>query len=104
MRIPEDILFRFFSPKNRRPPSQDAGTEPVDQAPASHDALARERSRAWQKQAEEAAAQRQARAYEEEQHGGEERRKNDRRKRQVNVLLDTRTNPSRRHRPIDVKA
>lgn len=103
MRIPEDVLFRFFKPKTRQPPSEDAGTEPVDQTPASRDALAQERSGAWRRQAEEASAQRQARAYEEQQHAGEERRRHDRRKRQEHVLLDTRAG-SRRQRSVDVKA
>lgn len=103
MRIPEESIFRFFTPKTRQSPAEEAGAEPIDAAAANRDALARERARAWEKQAEEATAQRQAHAYEEQQHAGEERRKHDRRQRQVNVLLDTRMN-SRRHRTIDVKA
>lgn len=101
MRIPEETVFRFFTRKTRQTPAEEQAPEPVDGLAASRDAPAHERSRTWQKQAEEATAQRQARAYEEQQHAGEERRKHDRRKKKQDVLLDTRTAPAS---TIDVKA
>lgn len=105
MRIPEEPVFRFFTPKRRQSPTEEEAAEPVDASAAGRDALARERGRIQREKAAEAEAAEAARTrtFEQQRHAGDDRRKNDRRKRQVDVLLDTRTG-SRRQRAIDVKA
>ena len=105
MKITKDTPHRFFAsglPASLSSRGEDPGTEPVHTVVADRDAATRGRAAA-QHQEDEASRKRAS------GHAlpptGEERRKNDRRKRQVDVVLDTRVTPSRRQYPsIDVKA
>lgn len=113
MRIPEDALYWSFDPRSRQPAAEETGTEPVDSLTASQDALARQRSRREKRAQENNAPLRQSaqetpQATEQSQEPEPtERRLSERRKRQQDVLLDTRVTPCRRLaiRPaVDVEA
>lgn len=100
MRIPEEAAIRFYLPK-RNANVEEPEIEAVDGPTAGRDALARERLRNDRRQEKKA----REGNPKETPHTGEERRQHDRRKRQEDVLLDTRTTPSRRSYPsIDEEA
>ena len=102
MKITKDTPHRFFAsglPASLSSRGEDPGTEPVHTVVADRDAATRQRAAAQNREDEDSRKRASLPPT------GEERRKHDRRKRQVDVVLDTRVTPSRRQYPsIDVKA
>lgn len=106
MRILEETIFRFFEQRKGKSPAETQGTLPVDALAAGRDALSPARLRDAKKQALDRASEQAEQRRRHATDGEEERRRQDRRKQQQDVLLDTRTSPSRRRTPypaIDVK-
>ena len=106
MRILEETIFRFFEQRKGKSSAETQGTLPVDALAAGRDALSPARLRDAKKQALDRASEQAEQRRRHATDGEEERRRQDRRKQQQDVLLDTRTSPSRRRTPypaIDVK-
>ncbi len=91
MRILEETVFRFFDQKTKPSPAEEQRTEPVDNLPASGDALARPPTQQQRKRPQE-----RGRSHDQRSDANEERRGRDRRQNQQVVFLDTRTTPTRR--------